>query len=285
MTGRLFIAGTSGYIGRELLRAAKERFDTVALSSSGREGSVALDLLQPEAFDYGQISAGDTAVVTAAISAPDVCANRYDYAYGINVAGTGHFIARVLENGGRVVFYSSDTVYGNKDEPFDETAACAPVGEYAHMKHEVEKRFLGHPGFKVARLSYVFSAEDKFTQYVAKCAAAGDVVDVFAPFGRSVVYRKDVVDATLAMAAAWDAAGTDIVNFCGPECLPRPEFVDILKRTAFPQLKYHVTEPEAAFFVNRPRNINMTSRFLSSILGHDSHRLEEASILEFHSKG
>jgi len=281
--GRVFIAGTSGYIGRELLRAAEARFDTVALSSSGRAGSVALDLQRPDAFDYGRIATGDTVVVTAAISAPDICAKQYDYAYGINVTGTGAFIERVLKGGGRVVFYSSDTVYGNKDEAFDETAPCDPVGEYARMKHEVELRFLGDPGFKVARLSYVFSAEDKFTQYVAKCAATGEVVDVFAPFGRSIVYRADVIDATLAMAAGWDEVKTGIVNFCGPQCLPRSEFVDILKRTAFPQLRYHVTEPEASFFANRPRNINMGSRFLSSILGRDSHRLEQAAILEFGS--
>ena len=99
----------------------------------------------------------------ASISAPDICAREHERAWSVNVTGTSEFISRTIERGGRVIFFSSDTVYGECEDPFDESALCKPAGEYAEMKHKVERRFIENPSFKSIRLSYVFSREDKFT--------------------------------------------------------------------------------------------------------------------------
>jgi dTDP-4-dehydrorhamnose reductase len=99
----------------------------------------------PDEFDYRLIHPSDVVLLTAAISAPDICAQEYARAWGVNVTGTSRFIRNVIDRGGRVIFFSSDTVYGEKDDVFDERAYCNPAGEYAIMKHEVEKQFFDNP--------------------------------------------------------------------------------------------------------------------------------------------
>ncbi len=58
----------------------------------------------------------------------------------MNVTGTSNFIQSVIDRGARVVFFSRDTVYGEREDAFDESAVCNPAGEYAEMKREVEQR-------------------------------------------------------------------------------------------------------------------------------------------------
>jgi nucleoside-diphosphate-sugar epimerase len=116
-----------------------------------------LRLEYADQFDYRLISAGDIILLTAAISEPDVYAREPDRARAVNVLGTSTFIERAIVRGARVVFFSTDVVYGEAPIEIDESASCNPVGAYAASKVEVEARFFGNPAFKSLRLSYVFS--------------------------------------------------------------------------------------------------------------------------------
>ena len=277
---RLLVVGARGYIGKRLMAAAETRFDVRGTSSSGGDGLLALDLGQPEKFDMGAVRPGDVCLLTAAISSPDICASKHDFAWSVNVIGTSAFIQRLLDQGARVVFFSSDTVYGQREVPFDETSACTPAGEYAVMKHAVEKQFLGNPGFKSIRLSYVFSREDKFTRYLAGCAQRGEEAELFHPFYRAIVHREDVVEGALALAAGWDAVPESVVNFAGPQVLSRLEFADILRQESLPTLKTKRIEPADDFFEKRPRVIAMTSTVLGRLLGRPARPLREAARIE-----
>ena len=109
------------------------------------------------------------------------------------------------------------------------------------MKHEVEMRFQGNPSFKTIRLSYVFSREDKFTDYLIGCASRNEEAELFHPFYRAIVHRDDVVDGALALAQRWDEFPQQVINFGGPEVLSRIDFAECLKRVALPNLRYRVT--------------------------------------------
>mgnify|MGYP001604336533 CR=1 FL=1 len=151
----LLIVGSNGYLGKKLLAAAHCLGDARGTSSHAKAGTIHLDLANPVAFDYLSIKKKEVLFLTASISEPDVCASEHDKAWAVNVQGTSVFISRVLDQGARVVFFSRDTVYGEQVTPCNEAHACRPVGDYATMKHAVEKMFLGHPDFKAIRLSYV----------------------------------------------------------------------------------------------------------------------------------
>lgn len=278
---KFIIVGATGYIGKELMRCGNKT--TLVLGTSSSESAVLLYLRldAPDVFDFGVVQPLDVVFLTAAISSPDVCVREHDRAWAVNVTGTLSFISKVISRGARVIFFSSDTVYGERNDKFDERAESNPAGEYAEMKHEVEKRFLGNPLFKVIRLSYVFSQRDKFTKYLSGCTERGEEAEIFHPFYRAVIHRDDVVMGAIALAQRWDEFPQNIINFGGPEVLARTEFAGILKDTALPSLRFRVTEPEATFFKNRPKMIWMVSQTLALLLGRPAHSLREAARIEF----
>ena len=278
---RTLTVGASGYIGNVLFTKARSCAESYGTSSTGSNGLIPLKLNDPNDFDYDVIQESDIIFLTAAISAPDVCAREYSRACAVNVTGTSEFINKVMARGGRVVFFSSDTVYGERNVQFDEQAICNPAGEYAEMKREVETRFLSNPLFKTIRLSYVFSREDKFSKYLSECAASGKEAEIFHPFYRAVIHRDDVVEGAIALALRWDEFPQSIINFGGPEVLARTEFAKILQGTALLNLRFSVTQPDPDFFKSRPRIIRMTSPVLVALLGRPAHTLCEAAKIEF----
>ena len=282
---RFLIAGARGYIGSAALkRLLAEGADVLPLSSSPSEGFGLLDLGNPESFDSFSIGEGDLILLTAAISSPDVCAKDPERVRRINVEGTSEFISTCIRKGARVIFFSSDTVYGERADEFDESAACNPAGDYAMMKHEVEKRYCGNPAFKAIRLSYVFSIEDKFTVYLRGCAERGEEAAIFHPFYRAVVHRDDVVEGAIALARQWGKFPQAVINFGGPDVISRIEFAQTLKDTMLPALRFRRIEPEPEFFTNRPRVIRMKSPLLASLLGCPAHPLRRAAQSEFELK-
>jgi dTDP-4-dehydrorhamnose reductase len=279
-SSRWLVVGANGYLGKELAAAVRRRGEVRGTSSRAGAAAVHLDLGRPAGFDYSTLQKKDIVLLAGSISAPDVCAKEHDRAWAVNVEGTSVFITRALDRGSRVVFFSSDTVYGEQTAPCDETQACQPRGAYAIMKHAVEEKFLGRPDFKSIRLSYVFSREDQFSRYLADCARRGATAEVFHPFFRAVIHRGDVVAGILALAREWEAFPEAAINFGGRQVISRPEFARILKDSLLPDLVYTVTEPAAEFFANRPRAVEMHSPILPRLLGRQQRSLAEAAAFE-----
>lgn len=275
------IVGASGYVGKALYEKASAQADVVGTASHVLQELLLFRLEDPSAFEYDRITPRAVVFLLAAISAPDVCAREHERTWAINVTGSCEFIAKVIAHGGRVIFFSSDTVYGERENEFDEGVASNPAGEYAVMKDEVERRFAGNPSFKSVRLSYVFSREDKFTKYLVGCVQRAEKAELFHPFFRAIIHRDDVVDGALALAHHWDEFPQQIVNFGGPQVLSRIDFAECLKQVCLPTLEYYSTEPEENFFKNRPKIIAMKSEILPKLLGRPCRSLKEAAAIEF----
>lgn len=252
-------------------------------TSTSNDAMLHLDLLRPDEFDYSLLDTGDVIVLSAGISAPDACARDPAGAWALNVEGTTQFMKSAIDRGARVIFFSSDTVYGERERDFDETVPSNPVGEYAAMKHTVEERFAGHAQVRSLRLSYVFSSEDRFTTYLRGCAERGERAEIFHPFYRAVVHRDDVVEGAIALARRWDEFPQAVLNFGGPEVIARTSFAQALKDTVMPDLQFRTVEPAADFFSHRPRVIRMTSPQLAPLLGRRPRTLREAIGHEFRS--
>lgn len=282
-TGKYFVIGGRGYLGAALFSSIPEGVVGLRTASSAADSFLRLRLESSQDHADLPIDDGDVVFLTAAISAPDICAREHDRAWAVNVTGTSTFIRRVIDRGARVVFFSSDTVYGEREDEFEETAACNPAGEYAEMKREVEQRFAGNASFKAIRLSYVFSRGDKFSRYLAGCVERNEEADLFHPFFRAIVHRDDVVDGALALAARWDEVPEQVINFGGPQVLSRIDFAECLREAHLHDLRFKVTEPGADFFKNRPRVIAMTSPVFHKLLGRSPSTLFEAACLEFAS--
>lgn len=278
---KVFVTGSSGYIGRRILSEMNDVVNVKKISSKENTDAIFLNLENANEFDYNVVEKNDIVIFLSAISSPDVCKNRYDFAYKINVEGTKRFIEKVIERGARVLFFSSDTVYGKQEGVLDENSETNALEPYAFMKRYIEKEFEGEKLFKVFRLSYVFSKDDKFTTYLRQCSLNKEEAEIFHPLYRSAVYIEDLKEAILKIAKEWELWNQQIFNICGSENLSRIDMANIYKSVVDNKIELKIVEPEEEFFAARPKIINVKSVFLQKLLGRDLTSIENAMIAEF----
>lgn len=223
-------------------------------------------------------------IFLAAISSPDICTNDYGYAYSINVTGTSRFMERCLSKGAKVLFISSDTVYGGKQVPVDEETIPDSLDSYAFMKRKVENLFETDINFYVARLSYVISRDDKYLKYLSNCSADGVVAEIYHPLYRNCIWLNDVIISILEIFTKWDSLTKPCINLVGPELLSRLDIANLYKEVVAPDLSIKVVKPNEEFFKSRPEIISVKSLYLESLLGRKVNTIKEALINEHHSQ-
>jgi len=268
------LIGKNGFIAKKLL----ERGKYVATTSEHEDTDTCLflDLKDASNFDYNLFNENTNIIFLAAISSPDVCNNDYSFAYKINVEGTALFIEKSIERGANILFFSSDVVYGNRTEEVDENAKTNPFGKYAEMKDIIEKKFANEKKFKVFRLSYVLSNEDKFLKYLQHCIDQHETAEIFHPFSRKVVYINDVLEAIESILKKWDQFPNQKFNICGVENISRKQLAEWYNLGNANLLKYTIVEPSEDFWKARPKDINIVSNYLSNIIGHQPTSIHEA---------
>ncbi len=264
----VFVVGPNGYVAQSAISHLRERGH--AVETAGRSGAdYALDLAKVADAaktaepDVSYINPGDAVVFTAAISAPDQCAREFDACWRVNVEGTTTIIRAMLERGAKVLFLSSDAVFASAPSAiYDENSEMAPRFPYGKMKAAVERAFEHEAAFKALRLSYVVSASDKFTGYLAKCRQASEAPEVFHPYYRSCISRTDVCRAIAWLVENWDSFPHAKLNLAGTELVSRVRMADEFA-TVFPDaLACNIVRPAPAFYECRPAVTQMRSLYL-----------------------
>ena len=260
------IVGSSGYIAGFLLRRFEQEdsIDEVLKIYQNEYADTYLNLLEAEKFNYDQLNAIDFIVFTAAISGPDKCATDFDFCWKINVEGTKHFIKEAISRECKVLFFSSDAVFGDiPGEIYTENSETKAKTPYGRMKKAVEDEFKDSLFFKAIRLSYVASAKDRFISYCLSCMENGDIADIFHPFYRNVIVVSDVVDVVVWLANHWDEYPSFVLNVAGEELVSRVRIADELNRLFDNKLKYTISTPGEDFYNNRPKVTQMKSLYLN----------------------
>ena len=275
------LVGATGNIGKRVVEKGGDEINVISRFELKLDQRPLYYNFDAKSIGGTAIKEGDVIIFAAAISEPSVVSAQFAKALAVNVESTGEFIETALGKGCKVLFLSSDAVYGDVESGFDETHPTNPKGAYAEMKAVVEKRFEGNPNFKVLRLSYNFHKDDRFTEYLRQCAERGVEAEVFDPLTRAVVHRDDTVDAILSIASNWDLTDKQYINCGGPDVISRQQFTEIVKKTALPTLKFKVTTPPAKFYADRATFSEMHSPILEKVLGRKRHTVKEAVELEF----
>lgn len=259
------LVGSSGYIASFIIdRLSKlSEIDLVVKIDQNKEADVYLDLKRPDLFDYSILNDLDIIIFTAAISGPDKCANEFDDCWAINVTGTVYFIKKALARKCRVLFFSSDAVFGGDlGVVYSEESKTNAVTPYGKMKKAVEDEFVNESLFKAIRLSYVASAKDKFVSYCINCIKSDVIADIFHPFYRNVIVVSDVVDVVEFFICKWDLFKEKYLNIAGNELVSRIRIADELNRICGGKLRYTISKPEEDFFKNRPSITQMKSLYI-----------------------
>lgn len=269
MTGSVFmkiaIVGHAGYIGGYLLRRFSHEpgIDTILKLDQTADADEYLDLSDLDGFRYESLDGVDFVVFTAAISSPDKCASEYDFCWRINVTGTSDFIRQAISRNCKVLFFSSDAVFG--DIPgtiYDEQSDTKPVTAYGQMKKAVEDQFREEPNFKAIRLSYVVSSRDRFVSYCLNCIQNEKEADVFHPFYRNCITVDDVVNTVVWFSKHWEEYKPSVLNVAGVELVSRVRIADELNRFLEGALSYRISRPDQNFYLNRPALTQMRSLYL-----------------------
>ncbi len=262
---KIGIVGSDGYIAGYLLSHYQSRdyVEEILCIDMSEKADRFLDLEHPEAFDYDALNNLDYIIFTAAISGPDSCADRFDTCWSINVTGTKYFIKEAVKRQCRILFFSSDAVFG--DIPgaiYTEASETKAQTPYGRMKKAVEDEFVHSPYFKAIRLSYVASAQDRFISYCRSCIQKGEVAEVFHPFYRNCIVVSDVVKVVEWMGLHWTEYQPAVLNVAGKELVSRIRIADELNRIFKDRLQYKMVLPEESFYKNRPRITQMESIYL-----------------------
>lgn len=284
---KVALIGSSGYIAGFLLKRFSEmsEIESVLKIDRNDESDAYLDLRNAEVFDYDLLNNIDFIVFTAAISGPDQCANDFKNCWRINVTGTCYFIKEALKRNCRVLFFSSDAVFGDTPTTgniYDEESVTAAITPYGRMKKAVEDEFRGNANFKAIRLSYVASAKDRFISYCLNCIKNSEVANIFHPFYRNVIVVSDVIDVVVYFAKHWEQYKPVFLNVAGKELVSRVRMADELNRHLGDKLRYRISMPNEVFFRNRPRVTQMKSLYMQQykILPDDTFTEKIAKELE-----
>lgn len=268
------IVGSDGYIAGYLRKNLLSRGHMILNIDKTVGGDTQyLDLKNADRFHYSVLDSIDYVVFTSAISGPDKCAEEYDLCWKINVDGTNYFIKEAIDRRCRVLFFSSDAVYG--DIPgyiYTEDSDLKGMTPYGRMKRAVEEEFRDNPYFKVIRLSYVMSASDRFLSYCLGCMRNDEMADIFHPFYRNVVSVTDVVQVVSWFADHYDDFPYQALNVVGSELVSRVRMADELNRIFDGKLKYTISRNVADFFKNRPATTQVQSLYAEQykILANES---------------
>lgn len=275
------IIGSDGFIAGKILEKLPKEYEVVKYSINGQDDETYFDLLESGKNCFDAIEKDDYVIFLAAISSPDVCKNNYELAYGVNIRGTKAFITECINKGANVLFFSSDVVNGACEECNYETSHVEPFGIYGQMKHEMEEYFKESNRFKVFRLSYVFSKEDKFTNYMCEMARENKRPEIFDALYRNVVYINDIIEGVIKLGETYSDWDNRIFNLSGLELLSRKDIANLYKENINAQFTYDTVVPDEEFFKARPNIIHTGSYYLEKLLGHPPTSIKEAIKIEF----
>ena len=278
---KIIVIGASGTIGSALMSRVKRSYECYGTSySTTNAGHIYLNLLDPDSFNFNFINANDIAFFCAGISSPDFCTSMRDIAWNTNVIGTSRLISRLISMGVRVVFLSTDTVYGDSINRVDENSVVNPIGLYAIMKNEIEQQFSGHSLFKSIRISYVVSRDDEFFCYLRSCAIADKPAHVYSDVNRCFVSKSDVVNGLISLVEKWSQFTEPIINFGGPEVLSREAYALQVKKDIYSNLEIASCNAPIDFLKSRPKTINMCSSVFSRLIDRPVLTLQDSIALE-----
>ena len=261
------IIGSTGFIGNEISTLLKNIGFSIIEINRTNGSKLNLDLGKPYDFDYTIFDDCGYIVFAAAVSNPDFCENSFEQAYRINVIGTKIVIEQALKRQCRVLFLSSDAVYGyDSGKAYDEHQNTNPMTAYGKMKKEIEDGFKENHFFKSVRLSYVISRYDKFMKYVYNCFDSDVPAEIFHPFYRNCVTLNEVMHSIIWLTKNWEKYKSPFLNICGPELISRLRIVDEINRIYRNKIEYKVIYPGEDFFKVRPEITEISSLYIGEII-------------------
>lgn len=297
---RVLVVGAGGQVGRRVAQVAQARSHTVYGTYRTRPPTLPdLDRAVMDKSDPDEVRMvfdrfrPDLVVDTGAIHQVDYCEAHRDEALAVNRSGTGHIARACAERGARLVYVSTDFVFGGEGTPpHTEADRPDPLSVYGETKLLGERDALAScPTTAVVRPSVVFSRNDlsgpssssgknlDFATWVVGQLAGGTQVRAVVDQVASPTLADDLARAIVRLG---ESDRTGVFHTAGTTPCSRHEFAVRLARSmGFREdLITPVRTVELGQLARRPSNSSLDSGKLEREVGHRMMGLDEA-ISEF----
>jgi dTDP-4-dehydrorhamnose reductase len=274
---RILVTGGSGFLGRYVTLALKNRHTVLGTYHSQAVGLDTCELIRLDLTDAGAVREAFTAfhpdvvVHTAALSDVDACERHPEAAHRVNVQGTEAIARAAVAVGARLISISTDQVYDGVKGHYDEADDPQPLMVYGRTKLEGERRATAiYPHTVVLRLALMYgwgtSARLNFVDWLVQRLRAGQEVPLFVDQYRTPLYVVQAAEVIGRLIEAPESRGT--FNLGGGERINRYAFgltlceVFDLPKTLLKPIEMGSTRGLAA----RPRDCSMNSARIHELL-------------------
>ncbi len=191
-------------------------------SRRGTGGLISLDVTDSSAvLQTIEAAAPRVVISTAALTAVDECERDPQTSWAVNVGGTQNVAVACARTGSRLVFFSSDYVFG-EGGPHPVTAEPSPLNVYGRHKLEAERIVqAGVDDALIVRTCNVYGyvpGGRNYAMSVLDAARSGRVVRAAADLFGNPTPAGDLADAVCAIT---EAGGQGIVHLAGPDHVDR----------------------------------------------------------------
>ena len=275
---RLLITGASGLLGANLVLAAHEDHEVIAVYHRHPielEGvqSMSADLSEPgvakELFNRFQ---PDCVVHGAAATDVDACEDDPDTAFRLNSTMAGYVAAAAADTQARLIHISTDAVFDGGAWHYSESDPTEPVNTYGRSKLEGEKIVTqAYPQSTIVRTNiYGWNAQPKFSlaEWFLDHLERGMNTTGFSNVFFSPILVNDLIDRLIQLLKINNSG---IIHLAGADCISKYEFGREL--AVIFQLDPELVEPVSSENVEQkaPRAERLCLRSENSERVFDSH--------------
>lgn len=251
MKTRVLVVGGNGFLGSKLILSRSKNTEFLTLPKN--------DWSLPK-----RDSKIKTVVFLRSISSPAYVHLHPKESELLNIQQTSKYIDECLKSNLRVIFSSSDVVYGDTGNSIvSESAPTNPYGLYAAQKATIEGRFVDSSNFVSLRLSLITGAGSKLRDILSR-EVNPKIADLFI---RSPVHERYVVNLIEGISAesSW-LPEHKVLNVGGREHISIFELAKIEAKT-FSLNSPIKTLPTKLDLESRPQTVRMYSSLAESLVG------------------
>ncbi len=276
----LLLTGASGFLGKILFPILSTKYDVVGLCHTNDYNG---KFIPVEITDTSSILKllnklkPDIIIHSAACREPDVCEEKPDFTYELNVKATEIIAEWCLENKAQLVYISTDYVFNGENPPYNENVPISPVNVYGKTKAAGESHVRNVPNHIIIRipLQYGFSVSSE-DSLISKIISALEQNKTYEINNVQVRYPTLSDDVAYAILDLLEINFTGTIHLSGSSEVTRYEIWKLVSEIFnLNESEIIPTDEPVKQFAPRPLNSNLSTKLYNSLNLHKFHTFQE----------